>query len=135
MEWIHPTFTQFLLKVRDDMQHLWAAQDDFEINGHWEPYWTSCSPCHRQYDVIAKVETFDLDNEYIIRTAGLKDQINNTHAHPSLNDNFTKSSDATQHYFSQVPLWLLKELFELYKPDFTLFDYQPYFFYKIANDL
>ena len=41
--------------------------DDISFNtgsgfeSHWVPYWRACTPCHFQYDVIAKLETGDDD--------------------------------------------------------------------------
>lgn len=39
---------------------------------HWSPIYSFCTPCSINYTLIAKVETFQRDTEYIIRQAGLE---------------------------------------------------------------
>ncbi|CAL4104177.1 unnamed protein product [Meganyctiphanes norvegica] len=131
-EWIHPTFMQFLLRVQDDMQQLWAAKGDFQINGHWAPYWYSCAPCKIDYDVIARMESIDVDNDFIIHQSHLKHKLN-AHSHSTVTDKFKSTSEATKYYFGQTPLWLLKDLVRLYLPDFKLFGYDPQKYLALAQ--
>lgn len=129
----HPSFTQFLMKVRDDLKSTWADKGKTIVNMHWRPYWLSCAPCHIPYDFIAKVETLDLDQEYIIRQMGLQDLLYNARTHSSNFDSYNKTTDAAKDYFRQVPVSLLKDIVELYSPDFTLFDYSPQPYLKMAK--
>lgn len=39
---------------------------------HWSPVYSFCTPCSINFTLIAKVETFQRDSEYIIRQAGLE---------------------------------------------------------------
>nr|XP_045626027.1 carbohydrate sulfotransferase 14-like isoform X2 [Procambarus clarkii] len=48
-------------------------------------------------------------------------------------DMYNKTSEATHHYFSQVPLSLLQDVVKLYQPDFALFGYSPQPYYDIAR--
>jgi len=131
-EWIHPTFMQFLLRVQDDMHQLWDTKGDFQINGHWAPYWYSCAPCEIDYDVIAKMESIDVDNDFIIHQSHLKRSLN-AHTHSATTDEFKSTTEATKYYFGQIPLWLMKDLVRLYLPDFVLFGYDPQKFLELAQ--
>lgn len=42
------------------------------MDEHWAPIYTFCTPCSINYTLIAKLETFQRDTEYIIRQAGLE---------------------------------------------------------------
>jgi len=123
----HPTFTQFLLKVRDDLRS-WKNPNKSNVNLHWRPYWLQCGPCQVNYDVIMHTESLDLDNEYIIHKAGLEGIIFNAHTHASKFDAYNDTSESTKAYYSQVPPWLLNDIIEFYQPDLTIFGYsaQPY---------
>ncbi|CAL4076602.1 unnamed protein product, partial [Meganyctiphanes norvegica] len=125
----HPTFTQFLLLVRDDMR-LWIKNPKkIKVNLHWRPYWIQCGPCQVNYDVIMHTESLDIDNEYVIHKAGLEGIIFNAHTHASKFDAYNDTSESTKAYYSQVPPWLLDDIVEFYQPDLTIFGYsaQPYF--------
>ncbi|KAK7068880.1 hypothetical protein SK128_013591 [Halocaridina rubra] len=129
----HPTFKQFLMKARDDLRTVWNNKGKTIVNMHWRPFWLTCAPCHVIYDYIGKVETLDWDQEYIIRKMGLQDLLYNAHTHSSNFDSYNTTSEAARDYFKQVPLSLLKDVVELYKPDFLLFDYSPDSYYKLAK--
>ncbi|XP_047485548.1 carbohydrate sulfotransferase 11-like [Penaeus chinensis] len=129
---IHPTFTQFLLRVQDDLQRLWKKKGKSQVNLHWRPFWFVCSPCEIHYDVIAHVETMDVDNEYVIHKLGLQDVLVNVHTHASNFDAYNDTSAASKDYFRQVPYSLLKDIVRLYQPDFTLFGYSPDAYLKLA---
>lgn len=129
----NPTFLQFLHKVRDDMKVFWEVMDGAVVDPHWTPYWYSCAPCQVHYDIIAKVETLDLDQEFILRAANLKGILPNAHTHASKNDAYQDSDVAAAKYFEQIPVELLKELQELYWPDFTLYGYTSEKYLKMAK--
>ncbi|CAL4154618.1 unnamed protein product, partial [Meganyctiphanes norvegica] len=126
--WIHPTFTQFLYFVRDDMKQLWQSNGDYKINPHWAPYWVICAPCQVKFDVLAHLETIDQDNSFVMHETGIQHLLNLTHLHDAKYDNFSSTALAKQHYFSQVPRSLLREIERLYHPDMALFGYsaKPY---------
>ncbi|KAK4307914.1 hypothetical protein Pmani_020362 [Petrolisthes manimaculis] len=119
-----PTFTQFLMKVRDDVEKAWKGIK-IHVNQHWSPYWLLCAPCQLHYHLIAHVETFTRDQEYLIHRFHMEDQAVNIHSHASNFDSYEGTDEATQHYFSQVPKELLNQIIQLYLPDFILFDYSP----------
>jgi hypothetical protein len=52
-----PTFAEFaayLLRVPPE-----------QYDNHWLPYWLHCHLCRLEYDVIAKMETFAADMDFI----------------------------------------------------------------------
>lgn len=61
-----PTFKEFILFIIDN--HKYGRRFD----EHWTPIYSFCTPCSINYTLIAKVETFQRDTEYIIRQAGLE---------------------------------------------------------------
>lgn len=61
-----PTFTEFLTFL------IHNYKNNQHLDEHWSPIYTFCTPCSINYTLIAKVETFRRDTEYIIRQAGLE---------------------------------------------------------------
>lgn len=61
-----PTFKEFLLFL---INH---KNTGGHFDEHWTPIYTFCTPCSINFTLIAKVETFQRDTEYIIRQAGLE---------------------------------------------------------------
>ena len=52
-----PTFAEFAAYlVRSPVE---------EYDNHWLPYWLHCHLCQLEYDVIAKMETFAADMDFI----------------------------------------------------------------------
>ncbi|XP_066985559.1 carbohydrate sulfotransferase 10-like [Macrobrachium rosenbergii] len=129
----HPTFSQFLLKVRDDIARFWDKKGNSGLNLHWRPYWITCGPCKLNYDVIAHVETLGPDQEFIIRELGLQNILYNAHAHASNFDSYNDTSNALAHYFRQVPRKILRQIVKYYKPDFEIFGYDHKSFLLLAE--
>ncbi|KAK7073208.1 hypothetical protein SK128_020864 [Halocaridina rubra] len=128
----HPSFLQFLQKVRDDMKFFWKVMDGTLVDPHWTPYWYTCASCQIQYDIIAKVETLDLDQEFIIRAANLQGVLVNARTHASKSDGYIDTDSAAAKYFGQIPIDLLRELEQLYWPDFKLYNYTADKYYDMA---
>ena len=42
------------------------------LDGHFNPVFKECSPCHVCFDVLGKMETFQADSEFIFNNFGLK---------------------------------------------------------------
>lgn len=61
-----PTFREFLEFV---IQHYKSGG---RFDEHWSPIYQFCTPCSINFTLIAKMETFQRDTEYIIRQAGLE---------------------------------------------------------------
>ncbi|XP_068236784.1 carbohydrate sulfotransferase 13-like [Palaemon carinicauda] len=132
-EYSHPTFLQFLYKVRDDMKFFWKVMDGTVVDPHWTPTWYSCAPCQIQYDIIAKMESLDVDQEFILHAANLQDTLVNARTHASKFDGYSDSATAAREYFQDIPLGLLKELEQLYWPDFKLYGYTADNYYQMTR--
>lgn len=61
-----PTFKEFIRFVID------SHRNGRHFDEHWSPIYSFCTPCSINYTMIAKVETFQRDTEYIIRQTGLE---------------------------------------------------------------
>lgn len=56
-------FIQFLIK---------SHRNNETFNEHWSPIYQFCTPCTVNFTIIAKVETFERDSNFVIRHAGLE---------------------------------------------------------------
>lgn len=110
---IEPTFSEFI-KYLIDTDLIYYADD------HWMPYYLHCTPCLVDYEVIAKFETLDRDQNYIIHKSHLEKKIKPSWKHLTKGK---KTSDMVQKYFATITKTELMKLYEKYKLDFELFDY------------
>lgn len=96
-----------------------------KFDEHWKPIYSLCSPCVIKYNVIAKMETFSEDTQFIINQLGLEDRLHVEWIHKTSD---TRTSDIATAYFSQLTLAQIDQLFEKYRLDFELFgyDYEAY---------
>ena len=78
------------------------------FSSHWVPYWRACTPCHFQYDVIAKLETGEDDLAYIWRKSGIASEV------PIPWENKSEVGEKKRElkdFFSSVPRSLLLRVF------------------------
>ena len=66
------------------------------------------------------METFSRDTEHIMSKIGMKDDDLSYHEHKSTGDSTT---DLALELFAKLPKNLKKQLYELYKIDFEMFEY------------
>lgn len=110
---IEPTFSEFVKYLIDTDLTLYS--DD-----HWMPYYLHCSACLVDYDVIAKFETLDRDQNYIVRKSKLENRITPSWKHLTKGK---KTSDTVRKYFATVTLSDAMKLYHKYRLDFELYDY------------
>ena len=128
--WEEPIQTISDLLERDMGLILWPYHDYFirlmrdspvdQYNDHWVPYWLHCHLCEVEYDVIAKMETITEDTDFIANKSGLS---NFNISLPWANKKRSKE-DVTLDYIKQLSLTQVERLYEIYKPDFEMFDYK-----------
>ena len=86
-----------------------------------------CSPCVIKYDAIAKIETFTLDNDYIIDKIHARNILSNsTQGNKSPKSDHSKDEDpwaSYDYYYSQLSEDLINDLKKQYKDDLDLFGY------------
>lgn len=110
---IEPTFEEFV-------KYLIVTDLVYYADDHWMPYYLHCTPCLLDYDVIAKFETLERDQNYIVKKKHLEDKIKPTWKHLTKG---VKTSDTVRKYFATITKKDLMDLYDKYKLDFELFDY------------
>lgn len=90
--------------------------EDWHVNRYWE----RCDLCHLNYEIIGKMETFANDTKYVMSKIGMNDQDFEHHEHKSVGDS---TRDLALELFAKLPKKLKKQLYELYKVDFEMFEY------------
>ena len=91
-----------------------------QYNDHWVPMWLHCHLCQIEYDVIAKMETITEDTDFIATRSGLT---NYNISLPWANRKRAKE-DLTSEYMNQLSSSQVERLYEIYQPDFEMFDYK-----------
>ncbi|KAL7291293.1 hypothetical protein TKK_0014896 [Trichogramma kaykai] len=119
-----PTFAEFLNFIVDEQE-----PDDY-----WTPYNSTCYPCTIKYDYVMKFENLVDEYNYYLFITGM-----HKHGFPypltPLPENDPKSSTSQkvkEYYFKQVPTKLLRQVYEIYKLDFILFEYHPDEYYSLS---
>ena len=115
-----PTLDDFLEFILTDL----SGQG---FSSHWVPYWRMCTPCHFRYDMIGKLESGFDDFTYLWKKAQLDSKAPIPWSHAVLSDD--KDQEKEKHlakmksFYSKVPRKTLLRVYEAYKLDFELFDY------------
>ncbi|XP_039448671.1 carbohydrate sulfotransferase 11 [Culex pipiens pallens] len=127
-----PTFREFL-------QFLVAHyKSGGRFDEHWSPVYSFCTPCSINFTLIAKVETFQRDSEYIIRQAGLETLLLNKlprgKARAIANRATSNTKNLVPRYFAQIDEQLLTEVLEIYQLDFELFGYNSTKYYSYVQE-
>ena len=88
-------------------------------------YWERCDICHWNYKFFGKMETFTTDTNYIMTKIGMETDELSHQEHKSTGDS---TQELAIELFSKLPKKLVQQLYELYKIDFELFEYdhRPY---------
>lgn len=78
---------------------------------HWVPITEFCTPCQIKFDVVAKFETLDEDQRYLIERADLR-----KHISPQWkNSGKEKSKELITKFFSQLSIAQLDGLCDIYR--------------------
>uniref|UniRef100_A0A0K2UGE8 Carbohydrate sulfotransferase n=1 Tax=Lepeophtheirus salmonis TaxID=72036 RepID=A0A0K2UGE8_LEPSM len=127
---IHKPFSDYFRTrlLKEGMKNLsFAAFVDFilskkpqDLNEHWAPQNLLCLPCHMDYDFIGKYENIARDSDFILQNI-LKTDLRL----PQIKSQspIGRTAILTPQYMSNLSQEAQKNLFELYKKDFELFDY------------
>jgi len=89
-----------------------------KFDPHWKPMYLQCMPCHIQYRVIARLDSFSVDSAYILKAIGVPGRLGVSHTTQG-----NKTENTVASFFSTLDSALLDKLYQIYKPDFLLFDY------------
>lgn len=96
-----------------------ATRREEPFNEHWERAHALCHPCLLGYDVVGKYETLHEDAAYLLRLAGVDDLV----TFPGTDRRIRTNGDMAADFFSAISPELQSRLFELYRMDFSLFNY------------
>ncbi len=123
-----PEFVQYLMTVRPEL-----------MDEHWRPMYLDCNPCQTPFDLILKVETLEGDKDAVLgllahnncsrsQDADLNETwrrwANKAHRRTGAGSFKSKlKSSSSQQYFSQISNLNLQVLYNIYEPDFLLFNY------------
>ena len=104
-------FVNYLIRVGPP-----SRRDD-----HWKQYYSICDPCHFNYDIIMKFDTFEDEFRYIKNFLN----ISQYHLPAFFPPRRTRTnSNMTSSYLRKIPLMLRRQLYLIYKRDFELFGYE-----------
>lgn len=100
---------------------------------HWTPITNFCTPCQfsNKFDIIAKFETLDEDQKFLIEKASLGHLIKPQWKNSGKGKNTT---DILMKYFSQLTKLQINRLYDMFKYDFELFDYDPSEYINVGRD-
>ncbi|XP_035778874.1 carbohydrate sulfotransferase 11-like [Anopheles albimanus] len=126
-----PTFREFLEFL---VSHYRSGG---RFDEHWSPVYSFCTPCSINFTLIAKMETFQRDSEYIIRQAGLETLLLNKmpryKARWITNRATSDTKNLIPRYFAQIDEKLLTDVLEIYQLDFELFGYNSTKYYSYVQ--
>lgn len=109
-----PSFPEFVEFLVDE----YRKGNQFDM--HWTPITEFCTPCQVPFDVIAKFETLEEDQNFLIHLANLQDIIQPQKKNQAKGRTTTEVEDA---YFSLLTKAQILMLYNIYRYDFTLFNY------------
>ncbi|KAK7866837.1 hypothetical protein R5R35_006014 [Gryllus longicercus] len=109
-----PTFPEFVRYLVDEHR----KGQSFDM--HWTPIAEFCTPCQVRFDVIAKFETLQEDQNYLIHLAHLQKIIKPQWKNPAKG---RTTKEVVAGYYSQLTKIQIFQLYNIYKYDFELFGY------------
>ncbi|XP_042203772.1 carbohydrate sulfotransferase 11-like [Homarus americanus] len=118
-----PTFPEFIQYIIDHTKDLHTREEWINNVVCWTPYWAQCDVCSVDYNLILKLETMQKDEKFLITLTNMTElkQLK-TREWRHLQDG-TPSDTLVTKYFKQLTVSQIKQLRDLYRLDFKLFDY------------
>ena len=102
-----------------------------KVDQHFQPITYYCNVWNYHYDIIMKKETFDFDLNYMLITTGI--DVNIVGKLRANEGPKSSEDDVTLRYFSKLSHEEILQLYEYYKWDFKLFNYEYQKYIKIGN--
>ncbi|CAG5120380.1 unnamed protein product, partial [Candidula unifasciata] len=109
------TFEEFVKYLVDPAQII-------PTNPHWQPFYELCRPCEMMYDFVGKLSTFNEDTRYILKINKLEKLVEFPKT-PDSPHTLHKTDTLLNSYYSKIPKELLRKLYNVYYPDYVLFDF------------
>ena len=109
-----PEFARFVIKQYTD-------HGNKGLNEHWRDVYTLCNVCSMKYDFIGDMTTLLTDSDAILVQLGWSKKVKFPH---NATDKYKiPASKITRDYFKRLDRDTVAKLYEIYKNDFDLFDY------------
>ncbi|XP_034947671.1 carbohydrate sulfotransferase 11-like isoform X1 [Chelonus insularis] len=121
----YPLFEEFVRWLLCE----WQAGNELDM--HWTPIISFCTPCQVRFDIIAKFETLQDDQNYIIKHVHLEHLIKPEWKNPARG---AQTKDVMKKYFVQLSKSQITDLYEMFKYDFELFNYSPSEYIEYGKD-
>lgn len=103
-----PLFSEFINYLLDEMNKTLPTRTDM----HWVPITEFCTPCQIKFDIIAKFETLEEDQRYLIERAELRKYITPQWKNSAKGKN---TQELITKFFSQLSKTQLDGLCDIYK--------------------
>ncbi|XP_037905578.1 carbohydrate sulfotransferase 11 isoform X3 [Hermetia illucens] len=120
----YPTFSEFVSWL------LHEVRKSNHIDMHLVPATKFCTPCLIKFDVIAKFETLEEDQMYLIEKAGLSNVIMPEWRNTGKGK---KTQELLQTFYSQLTRKQLDGLYNYYRYDFEVFGYSAISYFNIVR--
>ncbi|XP_042858504.1 carbohydrate sulfotransferase 11-like isoform X2 [Penaeus japonicus] len=109
------------LSFPDFLTHVVKSHKEGRVDMHWQTFSYLCSPCQLDYNYVTKLEQQTDELRHVFQVVGLP-------ADPARKANPIKmgvNKDASDlAYYKKVPLKLRKQIYDIFKFDMVMFDYQ-----------
>ncbi|XP_068142958.1 carbohydrate sulfotransferase 11 isoform X1 [Drosophila tropicalis] len=121
----YPSFPEFVNWLLDQVK-----RGSF-IDMHFVAATSFCTPCLIKFDMILKFESLTEDQLYLIEKTGLKRVI--APVWRNMGKGGRKTHELQQQFYAQLTRQEMLELYEYYKYDFELFDYDIQEYLQVAR--
>ncbi|GFO43891.1 carbohydrate sulfotransferase [Plakobranchus ocellatus] len=109
------TFEEFVTYLVDFRKRI-------KMNEHWERFHKLCRPCLIDYDFVGHLEQMSEDTQYILDSNFLSDSLK-VPSRKESNYGHKETSTFMKEYYSKLPRWAIRSLYQMYKADFIIFNY------------
>lgn len=109
----YPTFEEFVRYILDH-------QNDEQVDMHWVPINSFCTPCLVNFDFILKFDTLQEDQSYLIKHLKLESILSPRWRNQARGKD---TKESTEEYYSQLSKNQVHQLYYMYMYDFEMFNF------------
>ena len=121
--------------ITNENDREWQNIQD-NVGDHWEPYWHNCQVCDSNLkpNYILKLETMNEDLQTYLGEIGLTKYAGKFPWKNSSNKRGIHTSLRVIEFYSRLNRSSIEQLYEFYRLDHELFDYDPNYYLDFAYD-
>ena len=109
-----PEFVKYIIKTHKKYGYS-------GLNEHWNSMQDLCHPCSMKYDFIGKMDSLIQDSQTVLQEIGWDKRVKFP---VKAKDKYKRDlSTLVKQYYAQVPRYLIKDLYAIYKDDFEAFGF------------